>query len=162
MKQPEDARTIDWVGIETGNGGRRMLSLAELLAKRNQVEETIKRSKPRGAYAGAVKIGCDNHRARAATKLSQAEFARLANVSERTLRTWEAGEPVSPLTGERIARALELLQAERERAARAPRRPVRYYDQHTGQAWSGRGLQPAWLRAELGKGRRLDEFERPA
>lgn len=154
MKQPEDSRTIDWVGGETGNGGGRMLSVAEFRKER--------RSKPRGAYAGAVKIGCQNHRDRAKTGKSQAEFARLANVSERTLRTWEAGEPVSPLTGERIARALELLQAERERAARAPRRAVRYYDQHTGQSWSGRGLQPAWLRTELGKGRRLDEFERPA
>ena len=137
-----------------------MLSLAELLAKRNQVEETIKRSKPRGAYAGAVKIGCDNHATRARTGKSQAEFARLANVSERTLRTWEAGEPVSPLTAERIACTLELLQAERERAARAPRRPVRFYDQHTGQSWAGRGLMPVWLKRELAKGRRLDDFER--
>lgn len=162
MKQPEDSRTIDWVDGETGNGGGRMQSLAELLATRAQLEDQAKRRKPRGAYAGAVKIGCDNHAARARTGKSQAEFARLANVSERTLRTWEAGELVSPLTAERIGRALELLQAERERAERAPRRPVRYYDQHTGQSWSGRGLMPAWMRAELRKGRSLADFERPA
>ena len=40
----------------------------------------------------------------------------------------------------------------------APRRPVRYYDHHTGQSWSGKGLMPAWMRAELGKWRSLDEF----
>lgn len=154
MKQPEDSRTIDWVGgAAISETGKR---------HKNRSMARDQRGKPRGAYAGAVKIGCDNHAARARTGKSQAEFARLANVSERTLRTWEAGELVSPLTAERIARALKLLQAERERAERAPRRPVRYYDQHTGQSWSGRGLMPAWMRAELRKGRSLADFERPA
>lgn len=111
--------------------------------------------KPRGAYAGAVKIGCDNHRARASTKLSQAEFAKLAGVSERTLRTWERGDLVSLASDRAICAALASFKP-------APRRAVRYYDQHTGQSWSGRGLMPAWMRAELGKGRRLDDFERPA
>jgi DNA-binding protein H-NS len=34
----------------------------------------------------------------------------------------------------------------------------KYRDAATGQTWSGRGLQPNWLKAELAKGRSLDEF----
>ena len=34
----------------------------------------------------------------------------------------------------------------------------KYRDAATGQTWSGRGLQPNWLRAELAKGRSLAEF----
>lgn len=134
-----------------------MQSLAELLATRAQLDAELTRRKPRGAYAGAVKIGADNQAQRARTKLSQAEFARQAGVSERTLRTWERGDPVSPDSVRAIAQLLHKLGA----APVAPRRPVRYYDAYTGQSWSGRGLMPAWMRAELARGRRLADFERP-
>jgi len=160
VKQPEDVYTADW--CETGNEGggrmpepRTLPSLAAMLAQRDQLADKIKRSKPRGAYAGAVKIGCDNHQARAKTGKSQAEFAALCGISERTLRTWERGDPVSLASDRAICAALASFKP-------APHRPVRYYDQHTGQSWSGRGLMPAWMRAELGKGRRLADFERPA
>jgi DNA-binding protein H-NS len=45
-------------------------------------------------------------------------------------------------------------------AAAAPRAkaPVKYRDPATGQTWSGRGLQPNWLKAALAAGRTLDEF----
>lgn len=153
MKQPEDTRTADWVGGETGN----RLSLAGLLAQRDKLADKIKRSKPRGAYAGAVKIGADNQAQRARTKLSQAEFAKLAGVSERTLRTWERGDEVSYRSKVAILSALANIGQ-----ARKPARPVRYYDSHTGQSWTGRGLMPRWLRAEMDKGRRLADFERAA
>lgn len=35
---------------------------------------------------------------------------------------------------------------------------VKYRDAATGQTWSGRGLQPNWLKAALAAGRTLDEF----
>jgi len=35
---------------------------------------------------------------------------------------------------------------------------VKYCDPATGDSWTGRGLQPKWLRAALAAGRRLDEF----
>jgi len=35
---------------------------------------------------------------------------------------------------------------------------VKYRDRATGDIWSGRGLQPKWLKAALAKGRKLDEF----
>ncbi len=35
----------------------------------------------------------------------------------------------------------------------------KYRDKATGQTWSGRGLQPKWLKAALAGGRRIDEFK---
>ena len=35
---------------------------------------------------------------------------------------------------------------------------AKYRDAATGQTWSGRGLQPNWLKAALATGRSLDEF----
>lgn len=51
------------------------------------------------------------------------------------------------------------------RAAAAPRKAAssgkvaaKYRNAATGDTWSGRGLQPKWLRAELAAGRKLEEF----
>jgi DNA-binding protein H-NS len=35
---------------------------------------------------------------------------------------------------------------------------AKYRDAATGDTWSGRGLQPKWLKAALAGGRRLEEF----
>ena len=35
---------------------------------------------------------------------------------------------------------------------------AKYRDKGTGETWSGRGLQPRWLKAALASGRRLEEF----
>jgi DNA-binding protein H-NS len=35
---------------------------------------------------------------------------------------------------------------------------VKYRNAATGDTWSGRGLQPKWLRAELATGRQLSDF----
>ncbi len=35
----------------------------------------------------------------------------------------------------------------------------KYRDAASGETWSGRGLQPNWLKAALAAGRRLDEFK---
>lgn len=44
-----------------------------------------------------------------------------------------------------------------------PKRPkkvnIKYRDALTGSTWSGRGVQPAWLKAELAKGRKLSDFD---
>jgi DNA-binding protein H-NS len=34
----------------------------------------------------------------------------------------------------------------------------KYRHEATGETWTGRGLQPKWLKAELATGRRLEEF----
>jgi DNA-binding protein H-NS len=36
--------------------------------------------------------------------------------------------------------------------------PVKYRNKASGETWSGRGLQPKWLRAALAAGRKIDEF----
>jgi len=35
---------------------------------------------------------------------------------------------------------------------------VKYRNAATGDTWSGRGLQPKWLKAALAAGRKIDEF----
>lgn len=51
------------------------------------------------------------------------------------------------------------------RVAAAPARaapgkvPPKYRNTATGDTWSGRGLQPNWLKAALAAGRKLDEFK---
>ena len=35
---------------------------------------------------------------------------------------------------------------------------AKYRDKATGDTWSGRGLQPKWLRAALATGRKLNDF----
>ncbi len=36
--------------------------------------------------------------------------------------------------------------------------PIKFRNPATGDTWSGRGLQPKWLRAELAAGRQLSDF----
>lgn len=35
---------------------------------------------------------------------------------------------------------------------------VKYRNADTGETWSGRGLQPRWLKAAIADGRKLEEF----
>jgi DNA-binding protein H-NS len=35
---------------------------------------------------------------------------------------------------------------------------AKYRDKSTGQTWSGRGLQPRWLKAAIASGRKLADF----
>jgi len=136
-----------------------MLSLAELVATRAKLEDKIKRSKPRGAYRGAVKIGAHGHALRARTGKSQAEVARLAGVSERSLRTWEdARNPAkeAPKVHAAIVAALAALGV--TYALPQARQQVAYRDERTGETWAGRGLMPKWLRVRLDDGHRLSDF----
>ncbi len=36
--------------------------------------------------------------------------------------------------------------------------PIKYRNKATGDAWSGRGLQPKWLKAALASGKKLQDF----
>ena len=36
--------------------------------------------------------------------------------------------------------------------------PAKYRNQNTGETWSGRGLQPKWLREAIAAGRNLESF----
>lgn len=37
--------------------------------------------------------------------------------------------------------------------------PAKYRNTATGDSWSGRGLQPKWLKAALASGRKIDDFK---
>lgn len=44
------------------------------------------------------------------------------------------------------------------RAGKGNKVAAKYRNTATGETWSGRGLQPKWLKAALGTGRKLSEF----
>ena len=44
------------------------------------------------------------------------------------------------------------------RAGKGNKVAAKYRDAATGDTWSGRGLQPKWLKAALGAGRKLTDF----
>ncbi|MDE2397799.1 MAG: H-NS histone family protein [Burkholderiales bacterium] len=48
--------------------------------------------------------------------------------------------------------------APRRAASSGAKVPAKYRDSATGDTWSGRGLQPKWLKAALAAGRSLSEF----
>lgn len=43
-------------------------------------------------------------------------------------------------------------------AAKGSKVPAKYRDASTGDTWSGRGLQPKWLKAALQAGKSLQDF----
>lgn len=48
--------------------------------------------------------------------------------------------------------------APRARAGTGAKVPPKFRNAETGEVWSGRGLQPKWLRAAIAGGRRLEDF----
>ena len=61
----------------------------------------------------------------------------------------EYGLSVSDLTSKRVFKPT---------AAKGGKVPAKYRDNATGDTWSGRGLQPKWLKAALASGRKLGDF----
>ena len=48
--------------------------------------------------------------------------------------------------------------APKARAGKGKKVAAKYRNAATGEAWSGRGLQPKWLKAALATGRKLSDF----
>ena len=46
----------------------------------------------------------------------------------------------------------------RKRTGATGKVAAKYRDKSTGDTWSGRGLQPRWLKAALATGRKISEF----
>jgi DNA-binding protein H-NS len=44
------------------------------------------------------------------------------------------------------------------KTAKVSKVAVKYRNQATGETWSGRGLQPKWLKAAIGAGAKLEDF----
>ena len=50
------------------------------------------------------------------------------------------------------------LTAKRAKKSAGKKVAAKYRNKATGEAWSGRGLQPKWLKAALASGRKLQDF----
>ena len=46
----------------------------------------------------------------------------------------------------------------KEKSTSGTKVAAKYRNASTGEAWSGRGLQPRWLKAALESGKKIDEF----
>jgi len=49
-------------------------------------------------------------------------------------------------------------KAAARRGTKSGKVPAKYRNAATGESWSGRGLQPKWLKAQLAAGRKLGDF----
>ncbi len=76
----------------------------------------------------------------------------------------EAVEKVRALMAEYGLTAADLGGKSPAKAARKPKAgtgakvAAKYRNTSTGETWSGRGLQPRWLKAALASGRKLTDF----
>lgn len=61
--------------------------------------------------------------------------------------------------GTRTARGREQTKAALAAGAAKPVAKAKYVDKATGSTWSGRGLQPKWLKVALERGKKLADFE---
>ncbi len=106
-----------------------MAKLQELLARKEALEREIEKTKK-------------HERAEAIAKV-------------RTLMA-EYGLTLADLS----AKAAKSVKAPHQKAASRPavKLAPKFRDAATGQTWSGRGLQPNWLKAALAGGRTIDEF----
>jgi DNA-binding protein H-NS len=66
----------------------------------------------------------------------------------------EYGLSAADLTG----KASKGKTARSNKGSKGGKVPAKYRNSSTGETWSGRGLQPRWLKAALASGRKLDEF----
>lgn len=103
--------------------------------------------------------------------LQPAIDAATAEVQERMKSELEAQQPPAPVAkkapAKKPAKAKDATAAFVDAHAKPKRATelkatVKYRDPTTGSTWSGRGLQPAWLKAALASGRQLSEFQADA
>lgn len=73
----------------------------------------------------------------------------------------EAVAKVRALMAEHGLTLTDLSAKSTSKAASRPggKAPIKYRDAATGDTWSGRGLQPRWLRAALASGRKISDFQ---
>jgi len=101
-------------------------------------------------------------------ELSEAELAKLIGSAQKTLRDRqlekrkEVVAEIKQLAAS-IGYSVELTEISPENAAGSTRKgtkvPVKYRDpENPKHQWSGRGMQPKWLRELIEHGRSLDEF----
>lgn len=107
-------------------------------------------SKPEALLATAALLGVDVQ----ACKDSVRELAKVTPDATAAKRAVKKAATLTPETA--LAQAMK-------KATKAPKAPaVRYRDPATGNAWSGRGLTPKWLKVALESGAKLSDFDTQA
>lgn len=100
---------------------------------------------------------------KAALERQQAEVNKALSDARREARAGVIAE-IKSLMAEHGLSAADLSSAvSGKRQAGDPRQktgpvPPKYQHPSTGQSWTGRGLQPNWLKSELAAGRSLSDF----
>jgi DNA-binding protein H-NS len=67
-------------------------------------------------------------------------------------------KPGRPAKTETVAAAAPAAGPKRRSKMAGKKVPPKYRNKATGDTWSGRGLQPRWLKAELKSGKKLADF----
>jgi DNA-binding protein H-NS len=65
---------------------------------------------------------------------------------------------VKALMAEHGLTAADLTSRVAKKAGNGGKVAAKYVNKATGETWSGRGLQPRWLKAALGSGKKLADF----
>lgn len=97
------------------------------------------------------------------------ELAEALGIDVKAIDSHAADQANAEIDAEQAAAEQAAAQAKRDKMlppAAGPvtelKRTVKYRDPATGSTWSGRGLQPAWVKSALAEGRNLSEFEAAA
>ena len=101
-------------------------------------------------------------------ELSEDELAKLIGSAQKTLRDRQLGKRKEVVTqikelAASIGCTVELTEISPENVGGSSRKgtkvAVKYRDpENPKHQWTGRGMQPKWLRELIGQGRSLDEF----
>ena len=105
-----------------------MASLQELIAKKEELEREIERTRKQDRAEAVAKVRA----------LMDEYGLTAADLSGRSAPKSRAGKGGKGGKGGKVA--------------------AKYRNAATGDTWSGRGLQPKWLKAALASGRKLADF----
>ena len=100
--------------------------------------------------------------------LSESDLAKLIGTAQKTLRDKQLGKrkevigQIKELAAS-IGYTVELIEISPEKPSGNSRKgskvPVKYRNpDNSSHEWTGRGMQPKWLRELIGQGRSLEEF----
>ncbi len=101
-------------------------------------------------------------------ELSEVELTQLIDTAQKTLRDRQLGKRKEVINqikdlAATIGYTVELTEISPEKATGSSRKgskvPVKYRDpENSKHQWTGRGMQPKWLRELIEQGRTLEEF----
>jgi ParB/RepB/Spo0J family partition protein len=125
------------------------LSEGQLLEELDQDSKTERLAKEYGIDLDDLQDAAD---AEARKQVEAAQDERVRAAEART----KGAKPASATAA--FAATAEKAPAAKKTAAPSAKPEVKYHDKATGSTWSGRGLQPKWLKVALERGKKLSDF----